>query len=68
LKKRKKEEPQPSPETVQAIESILEMLADCYESKEPQKAELRLGGEDIGDSIIITVKYKGNKNANQSLN
>lgn len=57
-----------NPTQDETMDIIDEILYQCAETKQDQKLELQLGGERMGDSIVITVTYKGNKNANQSLN
>lgn len=53
---------------VQTIEVLLQLIEDCYTTKKNQTIDMELGGDDSGDTITVTMKYKGNKNANKRLN
>lgn len=45
------------------IENLLNMIEVCTETKESDELELELGGENMGDKVVVTVKFVENKNS-----
>lgn len=58
----------PDPTMIETLQTFIELLNLCHETQQEQTVEMELSGSSMGDSILVTFKYKGNQNANKSLN